>query len=168
MILDPWYIVGLIDGEGCFCITISKHKTKKLGFDPRLLFEVEMIIDDKPLLENLQKAFGCGQVYVLNYKRYGWRPHAKFAVKSHKDLVEKVIPFFKKYQLQSKKRKDFELFCEASEMFQNKEHLSLEGITKLREIQSRMNLRNKLKQSSARIRENRASGGERNIVRQLQ
>ena len=23
--LDPWYIVGLVDGEGCFAVTISKH-----------------------------------------------------------------------------------------------------------------------------------------------
>jgi hypothetical protein len=55
MILNPWYIAGLIEGEGCFCVTISKHKTKKLGFDPRLMFEVEMIIEDKPLLENRRK-----------------------------------------------------------------------------------------------------------------
>lgn len=145
MSLNPWYIAGLIDGEGCFCINISKHKTKKLGFDPRLEFEVEMIIEDKPLLEKLQKALGCGHVYVLNYERYGWRPHVKFAVKSHKEIKEKIIPFFKKYKLQGKKAKDFELFCQASKIFWKKEHLTLQGISRLREIQSKMNLRRKLK-----------------------
>lgn len=158
--LNPWYISGLIEGEGCFCITISKHKTKKLGFDPRMMFEVEMIIEDKPLLESLQSSLGCGQIYVLNYERYGWRPHVKFAVKSHKDIFEKIIPFFKKYPLQGKKRKDFELFCKASKVFLSKKYLTKEGIDKLREIQSRMNLRKKLKWSSARVRENRAPGGD--------
>ena len=83
--LNSWYIVGLIEGEGCFCITISKHKTKKLGLDARLMFEVEMIIDDKPLLEKIRKFFNCGQIFILNYERYGWRPHVKYAVKSFKD-----------------------------------------------------------------------------------
>jgi len=145
MSLNPWYIAGLIDGEGCFCINISKHKTKKLGFDPRLMFEVEMIIEDKPLLEKLQKALDCGHIYVLNYERYGWRPHVKFAVKSHKEIKEKIIPFFKKYKLQGKKAKDFEFFCQASKIFWKKEHLTLQGINRLREIQSKMNLRRKLK-----------------------
>lgn len=158
--LNPWYITGLIEGEGSFCITISKHKTKKLGLDPRLAFEVEMIIDDKPLLDSLQAHFKCGQVYILSYERYGWRPHAKYATKSLKDIVEKIIPFFKKYHLQGKKKKDFELFCEASKIFLKKRHLTKEGIEELREIQSRMNLRNKLKWSSARVRENRAPGGD--------
>lgn len=158
--LDPWYVVGLIDGEGCFCVTVSKHKTKKLGFDPRLMFEVEMIIEDKPLLEKLQKFFKCGNIYVLNYERYGWRPHVKFAVKSHKDISGKIVPFFKKYKLQSKKAKDFKYFCEALKVFEKKKHLTIEGVEQLREIQSKMNLRTKLKWSSARVRENRVPSGD--------
>lgn len=168
MKLNPWYVAGLIDGEGCFCITFSKHKTKKLGFDVRLMFEIEMIIDDKPLLEKLQETLGCGQIYILNYERYGWRPHVKFAVKNHKDIYKKVIPFFKKYQLQGKKRKDFDFFCQAAEIFQKKEHLSIKGFKKLKNIQSRMNLRRKLKQPSARVRENRVPSGEKSIVEQSQ
>jgi hypothetical protein len=143
--LNPWYITGLIEGEGCFCITISKHKTKKLGFDPRLMFEVEMIIEDKLLLEKLQKSLDCGQIYVLNYERYGWRPHVKYAVKNVVDIQEKIIPFFKKYKLNGKKKKDFIFFCHAARMFSKGEHLTLKGINKLRMIQSKMNLRRKLK-----------------------
>jgi hypothetical protein len=161
--LNPYYISGLVEGEGCFCISISKHKAKKLGFDPRLMFEVEMVIDDKPLLEELQKTLGCGHIYILNYDRYGWRPHVKFAVKNHKDIVERVIPFFKRYPLKGKKKKDFDLFCQAAKLFERKEHLTEGGIERLRDLQSRMNLRRKLKQSSARVRENRAPGGDRDL-----
>jgi hypothetical protein len=162
--LKPEYICGLVDGEGCFCVSISKHKTKRLGFDPRLIFGIEMVIEDKPLLENLQKTLKCGHIYILQYERYGWRPHVKFAVKNQKDISEIVIPFFKRYQLQSKKKQDFAYFCQAHEIFKKKDHLTLNGLTKLRQIQSKMNLRSKLKQSSAKVRENRAPGGERSML----
>ena len=164
MKLNPYYVSGLIEGEGCFCISISKHKTKKMGLDPRLMFEVEMIIDDKPLLERLQETFGCGHIYILNYERYGWRPHVKFAIKRHDDIVKKVIPFFRKYPLQGKKKKDFDLFCQAAEVFKDRKHLTKKGIAKLQMIQSKMNLRRKLKQSSAKVRENRAPGGGRSTA----
>ena len=162
MKLHPKYVSGLVDGEGCFCINISKHKTKKLGLDPRLMFEIEMIIEDKPLLERLQETLDCGHIYILSYEKYNWRPHVKFAVKNHEDIFKKVIPFFRKNQLQSKKKKDFEYFCQASEIFRNKEHLTEKGLEELRFIQSQMNLRSKLKQSSAKVRENREPGGDEN------
>lgn len=163
MKLNPNYVSGLVDGEGCFCITVSKHKTKKLGFDARLTFEIEMIIEDKPLLLRMQETLGCGQIYVLNYSRYGWRPHVKFAVASYGDIRRKIIPFFKKHELQSKKKKDFDYFCEANEVFKKREHLTLNGIEKLKKIQSKMNLRRKLKYSSAMVRENRVPSGEKSI-----
>lgn len=162
--LDSNYIAGLIEGEGCFCVTISKHKTKRFGCDPRLIFEVEMIIEDKPLLEKLQNSLGCGQIYTLNYERYGWRPHVKYAVKNHADIQSKIIPFFKEYSLQGKKRRDFDFFCQAANIFSKNEHLTQRGIERLRLIQGKMNLRRKLKWSSAKVRENRVPGGERQLV----
>lgn len=159
MKLNSWYVSGLIEGEGCFCITISKHATNKTGFNPRLAFEIEMIIEDQPLLQKLQKYFGCGQIYVLNYERYGWRPHVKYAVKSHRDITKRIIPFFKRYSLVGKKKKDFVFFCRAADLITRGEHKTKEGIEKLRDIQSKMNLRRKLKLESARMRENRVSSG---------
>lgn len=123
-LLNPWHIVGLVEGEGCFCICISRHKTKKLGFDARMMFEIEMIIDDNPLLTKLQKVLRCGQIYQLNYERYGWRPHVKFAVKKFDDIQNRIIPFFLKYKLQGKKGKDFLLFCRAAKIFEKKRHLT--------------------------------------------
>ena len=70
MQMNPWYITGLIEGEGCFCVSISKHKTKRLGYDARLMFEAEMIIDDKPLLEKLHKYLKVASLSLKlnNYK----------------------------------------------------------------------------------------------------
>lgn len=139
--MNPWYIVGFTDGEGSFSITISKHKTKRLGLDARLIFEIELRGDEKPLLQEIQNYFRCGQIFDLNYDRYGWKPHVKYAVKSHQDLTKFVIPFFKKYPLKGKKAKDFQLFCQAADIFENKEHLTLEGIEKLHKLREFMNNR---------------------------
>jgi hypothetical protein len=125
------------------------------------MFEIEMIIDDRPLLTKLQESLQCGQIYQLNYERYSWRPHVKFAVKKFDDIQNRIIPFFKRYQLKGKKRKDFNLFCLAANVFEKKGHLTEKGLRELREIQGRMNLRRKLKWSSAKVRENRVPGGVR-------
>jgi hypothetical protein len=137
--LQPWYIVGLVDGEGCFAITISKHKTKKLGLDARLIFEIELRGDDREVLERLQYTWKCGSLFNLNYERYGWKPHVKYAIKSHKDLFKTVIPFFKRYPLQGKKKKDFVDFCKAAEVVKQKRHLTEQGIKELEEIRRFMN-----------------------------
>ena len=44
--LNPYYIVGLVDGEGCFCVSFNKHKDNR-KLEVRLLFEIELREDDK-------------------------------------------------------------------------------------------------------------------------
>lgn len=139
--LQPWYVVGFVEGEGCFAINISKHKTKRLRRDAWLSFEIELRGDDRPILEDIQKFFGCGNVYDLNYDRYGWMPHAKYRLRGIKNICEILIPFFRKYKLRGKKQKDFELFCKAAEVFVKKQHLTKKGIAKLEKIRRFMNKR---------------------------
>ncbi len=140
-IINPWYVVGLVDGEGCFAIIITKHKTKKFGKDARLCFEIELRADDRPILEIVQKRLNCGYLYDLNYKRYGWKPHVKFYVHKQSDIFYKVIPFFKQFPLPGKKGKDFQLFCQAAELFKQKKHLTEDGMNQLLKIREFMNER---------------------------
>lgn len=140
-IINPWYIVGFTDGEGCFAILISKHKTKKTRRDANLCFEIELRADDRSILELIQKRLNCGRIVELNYKRYGWKPHVKFVVRKQKDILYKVIPFFRQFRLIGKKGKDFELFCQAADIFRNKQHLTEEGISQLLRIREFMNER---------------------------
>jgi hypothetical protein len=125
-----------VDGEGCFCISVSKHKTLKRKLEIRAEFEIELRIDDQPILESIQTTLGCGKIYRLNYERYKWQPHAKYKVSNVIDLKEKVIPFFEQYPLQAKKAQTFQLFSQIVKMIANKEHLTENGykaILKLRE-----------------------------------
>ncbi len=143
MILPPDYVAGFIDGEGCFTIVISKHPQKKTGLDPRLNFEIELREDDLEILESIQETLGCGRIYHIDLDRYGWHPHVELKVSSIKEIREKVIPFLKKHPLRAKKRKSFELFVQAAEIFASKEHLTGMGLKKLYELKSKMNLYNK-------------------------
>lgn len=76
----------------------------------------------------------------MEYKKYKWGPHAKFMVGLQKDLINKIIPFFKKYPLQAKKRKQFEFFCKVENMILKGEHRNLEGIEKIRLMREKQHI----------------------------
>jgi hypothetical protein len=165
MLLSPDYVCGFVDGEGCFTITISKHKQKKLGLDARLHFQIELRADDEEILQSIQETLGCGRIYRLQYQRYGWHPHVELKVSSIKDIKNKLIPFFTKNQLHGKKKHSFALFAQAAELFYQKEHLTKEGIDKLKAIRAQMNrFSKKADRGFATVRENRAPGGERHVT----
>lgn len=154
--LNPHYVSGFIDGEGCFCVSISRKRFRVP--EVRLKFEIELRGDDEPILREIKDTLGCGSIYRLKYERYEkWRPHAKYMVGSSKEIREKIIPFFLKYPLQAKKKKQFELFCEVSEMIERGEHKSLEGIDKIRQMKT------DFKGTETRwMRETRTSSGVQN------
>lgn len=137
--LNPNYIVGFVDGEGCFSITINKNDGRLP--EVRLVFEIELREDDKPILREIQKTLDCGNIYRLEYERYAkWRPHVKYKVGNFQDISQKIIPFFKKYPLKAKKRLQFEKFCQVAELIANKAHLTLEGVKRIRNIRHRDSL----------------------------
>lgn len=128
--LNPHYIVGFVDGEGCFAITINKNGDRLP--EVRLIFEIELREDDEPILHEIREVLGCGNIYRLEYARYAnWRPHVKLKASNFAAISTKIIPFFQRYPLQAKKRLQFEKFCKVAEMIKRKEHLTPEGIAKI-------------------------------------
>jgi len=137
--LNPNYIVGFVDGEGCFSITVNKNGNCLP--EVRLLFEIELREDDELILQEIQRTLDCGNIYRLEYKRYAkWQPHVKYKVSNFQDISQKVIPFFKRYPLQAKKRMQFEKFCRVAEMIKNKQHLTTKGVEKIKSIRHRDSL----------------------------
>jgi len=131
--LNPIYIVGFVDGEGCFCVAVNKHGKNRL--EVRLIFEIELREDDIEILQKIKKVFNCGKIYRLDYKRYQkWRPHVKYKVSNFLDISTKIIPFFKKHPLQAKKKLQFRKFCLVAEIMQTKQHLSIGGIERIKKI----------------------------------
>ncbi len=131
--LNPHYIVGFVDGEGCFSISLNRNGNRLP--EVRLIFEIELREDDEPILLEIQAALGCGNIYRLEYERYAkWRPHVKLKVSNFTDISEKIIPFFTRYPLQAKKQFDFERFCQVAELIETKQHLTLEGVERIRTL----------------------------------
>ena len=137
--LNPHYIVGFTDGEGCFCISINQNGPRLP--EVRLLFEIELREDDRAILEQIREVFDCGNIYRLNYARYDkWRPHVKYKVSNFTDIYTKIIPFFKRYPLRAKKLHSFETFCHAAELIKTKQHLTVEGIAKIQALKHKDSL----------------------------
>jgi hypothetical protein len=64
---------------------------------------------------------------------------AVFAVKSIKDLFDNILPHFDNYPLLTQKRADYLLFKQVVEAMINKQHLTVEGLTKIVGIRASMN-----------------------------
>ena len=137
--LNPHYVVGFIDGEGSFSISIGKHKTLKRGYEVRPEFEIEIRKDDQEILERILITIGAGRIYDLSYERYGWYPHAKYKITSIWDMKEYLFPFLDQYPPQAKKGKSYKLFREIVLMVCDKQHLTDEGFEKI--VQLRAELR---------------------------
>ena len=109
-----------------FCIAVKKQKSAKMRWVLDPVFHVTQHSKHKEILYDIQRLFGCGIVI----KKYGQENTMQFVVQSRKDLVEKIIPFFKKYNLRVK-AKDFEIFAEVVEALDKHYHGSLIDFRKL-------------------------------------
>lgn len=105
---DTQWIVGFVDGEGCFNLDVHRKGDMKWGLQMQPEFTVVQNEVDIDLLHDFEEYFGCGSVGVNRRDAWGTRYH--YRVKSVKDLVEKIIPFFDKYPLKTKKKTEYERF----------------------------------------------------------
>ena len=115
--MEKAYVLGLVDGEGCFNVRVNRQGRRARV---ELKFSLKLRHQDKEILDELQRFFGCGQVYIQNDKRANHYLCYRFEVQNKKEIVEKIIPFFEQNipRLPSRKR-DFELFKKITELAQN-------------------------------------------------
>ena len=52
--LDPWFVTGLAEGEGCFCVSIAIRPKMKVGLEARPSFSLSLNERDHELLGELQ------------------------------------------------------------------------------------------------------------------
>ena len=121
-----YYLTGFTDGEGCFCIAVKNQKSAKVRWVLDPIFHVTQHAKNKDILYQLQKILGCGIVI----KKYGQEDTMQLIVQSRRELVDKIIPFFKKYKLITK-NKDFEIFAEVVESLDQHKHADKEEFKKL-------------------------------------
>lgn len=97
-IRDPYWLAGFVSGEGSFTI----NKTKNV----QLVFSIIQHSRDKELMKSLIAYLGC-DTYVCRDKK----DSVEFRVSKLNDLIEIIIPFFKKYPILGIKALDFSDWC---------------------------------------------------------
>ncbi len=127
--LNPYYVTGFVDGEGCFCVSFSPKKSFKTGWEVRPSFSISQNKKSRDILFKIKNFFGCGEV----------RPSRKdntykYEVRSLEDLAERIIPHFEKYPLQTSKKKDYVAFKKVILLMKEKKHLTTEGIKEIAKI----------------------------------
>ena len=130
--MDPWFVTGFTDGEGCFNITISKDNQQKIGWAVKLAFTIGLNEKDINLLKKIQLKFNVGNIYKYGSNLFQLR------VVSIKNLT-KIIDHFNKFPLITQKHADYELFKQAFQLMEEGEHLTLDGLNKIVAIKASMN-----------------------------
>ena len=134
-ILNPLFVTGFIDAEGCWTIYIRKKKIKncfKYYSEARL--EIHLHIKDIIILESIKAYFDTAGSIV---KR---KNSASLVICSIEEIIKVVLPHFNNYPLITKKYADYLLFLDAVYLIKNKEHLTKEGLNKIVAFKSSMNL----------------------------
>ncbi len=127
-----YYLAGFVDGEGSFNVSIKRVHDRSLGWRVTACFNVSQ--RERQTLELLRQTLGCGTI------RRRWDGVHYFEVNSYVDLVERVIPFFRRFQLRSlNKNETLKIFAQICEMMRAGEHLSLNGVRKIVHLRSLMN-----------------------------
>lgn len=130
--IDPWFITGFTDAEGCFTLSLVRNNKMKLGWRIRPSFQIHLHEKDRPLLEEFVTFFGVGKIYTKS------KDSVSYLVSSIKDL-QVIQEHFEKYPLLTKKRADFHLWTQILYLVQNKEHNTMEGLTKIVALRASLN-----------------------------
>ena len=132
--IEPNWLAGFTEGEGCFNVSILSSKSHKIGYQVIVRFIIAQHSRDVQLMKNLISNFGCGVISENSSQSV-----VIFTVNKLEDISEIIIPFFNEYPLHGSKRQDFEDFVEIVKLIKGKAHLTIEGLEQIRVIKSGMN-----------------------------
>jgi hypothetical protein len=133
--LDPWFVTGLTEGEGCFCISFAVRAKLRIGLEARPSFSLSLNEKDHDLLRDLQAYFGCGWTRQSKSDRT-----FKYEARSVGDLRVSVVPHFERYPLRGAKARSFEGFSRVCRMIEQGDHLTRHGLREIIHVAYEMNL----------------------------
>ena len=139
------WVLGLVDGEGCFSIGLVRQpdrrnrKGYRTGFQVSHEFVVTQGAKSVASLLALREFFGVGN--LLPNRRYDNHREnlLRYGVRRREDLLTVVIPFFRKYRLRTAKQADFEKFAKCVELIAEGRHLTASGLIDIVSVIQTMN-----------------------------
>ena len=137
VILQPYYVSGFVDGEGCFSVLFGKRSKLKTGIEVRPSFSVSQGKSSKDLIQKFSLFFNTPDENIRSD-----RETLKYESRSLDHLVDEVIPHFDNYPLESNKQNDFLKFKQVCLLMKQEKHLTKTGLKEILEIAYSMNLDN--------------------------
>jgi len=131
--INPWFLTGFTDGEGCFSIKIQQNAKLKTKWRVRACFSITLHIKDLLLLESIKNSLGVGNISKSGEKAL------IYAVDSSKDIPV-IINHFDKYPLVTQKLLDYLIFKKCFEMIKQDKHLTERGLLEIIGLKSNLNL----------------------------
>lgn len=133
--LSSNYIVGFINAEGCFNISISKHSKTKSGYTAQVKMHITQSTLSVNVLYAIKEYFGCGSIVIHNKSE----DRMRYQITGIKEIQNTLIPFLDQYPLLTSKHLNYLDFKKAVEIIANKEHLTTKGLETLRILANNMN-----------------------------
>ena len=130
--LNPEWISGFVDGEGCFTVSINKHLKMRLQWQVLPEFRVVQHQRDTVLLQRIRNYFCFGTVTKNNGDRNEYRVRGL-------NNLETLVKFFQQHSLQSVKRIHFNTFAFILRLMRKKVHLTEQGLREIAALASTMN-----------------------------
>jgi hypothetical protein len=132
-VLDPYWLAGFVEAEGCFICLIKKQSTHKSGNQILLNFILTQHSRDLDLMLKIKEYLGFGIIST---------PSGKSLVRldvTKKTDIDTLIAFFKNYTFFGSKKLDFNDFSLIQEIIKAKLHTTEKGLDRINLIKSRMN-----------------------------
>ena len=135
-----FFLAGFVEGEGSFNVSLRRKSDYKVNWQVVMSFNVSQ--KDPFLLKVLKVQLKCGIIKVRKRDNL-----YSFDATNPQDIIQKIIPYFKKYPVQSdSKKKNFAIFCKIAELMGKGRHRDQIGLRLI------LNLREKLNEGKGRKR----------------
>jgi hypothetical protein len=122
--LNPNWVTGFVDGEGCFYIGLSENSKRNVGWRVDAAFAIKLHIRDKNLLLQIKLFFNNLGTIVTN------KNSVSYSVRNIKEIVEVII---------TQKQSDFLLWKNIITLMCKNEHLNVEGLIKILSLRASLN-----------------------------
>jgi hypothetical protein len=136
MELSADWVVGFVDGEGCFHVSINRHLEMTVGFQVLPEFVVVQHQRDRQILMAIKRFFGFGVVRSNHGDRLCYRVREL-------ESLGKVCDFFLQHPLKTKKAVDFLKFRDVVRLITLGRHLAKDGLLEIISIAMEMNTTNR-------------------------
>jgi hypothetical protein len=133
--LDPWFVTGLTEGEGCFCISLAVRAKLRTGLEVRPSFSLSLNEKDLGLLEDLRAFFKCGWIRESTGDRT-----FKYEARAIRDLTQVILPHFERFPLRGYKARSCAGFSAVCRLVEQGDHLQRDGLREIVGIAYQTNL----------------------------